>query len=114
MVKNEKAENTKLVAQATNIDSLIDYQIGSVVSRTIIEKEAGIVTLFAFDQGEGLSEHTTPYDALIYIIEGEAQVTISGKSIKLKKGECTIMPAKEPHALTSVTKFKMLLVMIRS
>jgi quercetin dioxygenase-like cupin family protein len=114
MAKNEKAENTQLVAQATNIDSLIDYQIGSVVSRTIIEKEAGIVTLFAFDQGEGLSEHTTPYDALIYIIEGEAQVTISGKSIKLKKGGFTIMPAKEPHALTSVTKFKMLLLMIRS
>jgi quercetin dioxygenase-like cupin family protein len=108
------AENKKLVAQPANLNSLIDYQGGSVVSRTIIDKEAGTITLFAFDEGEGLSEHTAPYDALVYIIDGEAEVTISSKPIRLKKGEFTIMPANEPHALSAVTKFKMLLVMIRS
>jgi quercetin dioxygenase-like cupin family protein len=114
MVKNAKSENTKLVAQAANLNSLIDYQKGSVVSRTILDKKTGTVTIFAFDQGEGLSEHTTPYDALVYILDGEAEVTISSKPIRLKKGELTIMPANEPHALSAVTKFKMLLVMIRS
>jgi quercetin dioxygenase-like cupin family protein len=108
------AENKKLAAQPATLNSLIDYQEGSVVSRTIIDKNAGTVTLFAFDQGEGLSEHTTPYDALVYVIEGEAQVTISGKPLTLKKGELSIMPANEPHALQAMTKFKMLLVMIRS
>jgi quercetin dioxygenase-like cupin family protein len=107
------AENKKLVAQPANLNSLIDYQDGSVVSRTIIDKEAGTITLFAFDEGEGLSEHTAPYDALVYIIDGEAEVTISGKPVRLKTGEMTIMPANEPHALSAVTKFKMLLVMIR-
>ena len=107
------AENKKLHAQPANLSSLIDYQEGSVVSRTIIDKNAGTVTLFAFDQGEGLSEHTAPYDALVYILDGEAEVTISGKLIKMKKGELTIMPANEPHALSAVTKFKMLLVMVR-
>jgi len=114
MVKNAKSENIKLVAQPVTLSSLIDYQAGSVVSRTVIDKKAGTVTLFAFDQGEGLSEHTTPYDALVYIFDGEAEVTISGKPIRLKKGELTIMPANEPHALSAVTKFKMLLIMIRS
>jgi len=107
------AENAKLVAQPASLNSLIDYQEGSVVSRTIIDKKAGTVTIFAFDKGEGLSEHTTPYDALVYIIDGETEVTISGKPIRLKKGELTIMPANEPHALSAVTKFKMLLVMIK-
>lgn len=108
------AENKKLAAQPANLNSLIDYQEDSVVSRTIIDKNTGNVTLFAFDQGEGLSEHTTPYDALVYIIDGEAQITISGKPLKLKKGELTIMPTNEPHALQAVTKVKMLLVMIRA
>jgi quercetin dioxygenase-like cupin family protein len=107
------AENKKLAAQPANLSNLIEYQEGSVVSRTIIDKNAGTVTLFAFDQGEGLSEHTAPYDALVYILDGEAEVTISGKLIKMKKDELTIMPANEPHALSAVTKFKMLLVMIR-
>jgi quercetin dioxygenase-like cupin family protein len=114
MAKNGKSENTKLFAQAANLSSLIDYQTGSVISRTIIDKTAGTVTVFAFDQGEGLSEHTAPYDALVYILDGEAEVTISGNPIKLKKGELTIMPANEPHALSAITKFKMLLIMIRS
>ena len=109
MKNKEKPE-----AQAKKLADLIDYQQASVVSRTIIDKKAGTITLFAFDQGEGLSEHTAPYDALVYIIDGDAEVVISGKPIRLKKGEFTIMPANEPHALSAVTKFKMLLVMIRS
>ena len=114
MAKNKNPENTKkLAAQAVNLADLIDYQGGSVVSRTIIDKEAGTVTLFAFDEGEGLSEHTAPYDALVYVLDGDAEVVISGKPVRLKTGEMTIMPANEPHALSAVTKFKMLLVMIR-
>jgi quercetin dioxygenase-like cupin family protein len=102
-----------LTAEATNLKDLIDYQADSVVSRTIIDKQAGTITLFAFDNGQGLSEHTAPYDALVYIIEGEAEVTINGKPLQLKQDEITIMPANQPHAVTAVTKFKMLLVMIR-
>ena len=115
MVKNKTSENTrKLVAQPASLIDLIDYQEGSVVSRTIIDKKAGTVTLFAFDEGQGLSEHTAPYDALVYLLDGEANVVISGKPIRLKKGEMTIMPANEPHALKAVTRFKMILTMIRS
>jgi quercetin dioxygenase-like cupin family protein len=106
-------ENKKLHAKTANLNKLVNYQQGSVVSRTIIDKNAGTVTVFAFDQGEGLSEHTAPYDAMVYIIDGEAEVTISGKPIHLKTGEMTIMPANEPHALSAKTKFKMLLIMIR-
>ncbi len=113
MDKNENSTK-KMSAQAVNLNSMIDYQAGSVVSRTIIDKKEGIVTLFAFDEGQGLSEHTAPYDALVYILDGEADIVISGKTIRLKKGELTIMPADEPHALSAVKKFKMLLTMIRS
>jgi quercetin dioxygenase-like cupin family protein len=115
MVKNKISENTrKLVAQPASLIDLIDYQEGSVVSRTIIDKKAGTVTLFAFDEGQGLSEHMAPYDALVYLLDGEAAVVISGKPIRLEKGEMTIMPANEPHALKAVTRFKMILTMIRS
>jgi quercetin dioxygenase-like cupin family protein len=114
-LKNKDSENPKkLVAQATRLIDLIDYQEGSVVSRTLIDKKAGTVTLFAFDDGQGLSEHTAPYDALIYLLEGEANVVISGKPIHMMEGEVTIMPANEPHALTAVTRFKMILTMIRN
>ena len=111
--KNNQEKIIKLVAQAQRLIDLIDYQEGSVVSRTIMDKKAGTVTLFAFDENEGLSEHTAPFDALVYILKGEAKVTISGKPFKLKEGELIIMPANEPHALSAVTKFKMLLIMIR-
>jgi quercetin dioxygenase-like cupin family protein len=103
-----------LTAQATNLTNLIEYQTGSVVSRTIIDKQAGTITLFAFDKDQGLSEHTAPYDALVYIIDGEAEITISGNPLRLKQGELTLMPANEPHAIQAATKFKMLLVIIRS
>jgi quercetin dioxygenase-like cupin family protein len=104
----------KLEAKATQLVDLIDYQEGSVVSRTVIDKEAGTVTLFAFDEGQGLSEHTAPYDAMVQVLEGDVKVTISGKAIMVKQGEMTIMPANQPHALSAVTRFKMLLTMIKS
>ena len=104
----------KIEAKATQLVDLIDYQEGSVVSRTVIDKEAGTVTLFAFDEGQGLSEHTAPYDALVHVLEGDVKVTISGKTLIVKQGEMTIMPANQPHALSAVTRFKMLLTMIKS
>ena len=109
-----KKDISKLVAKASSLQELIDYQEGSVVSRTLIDKKTGTVTLFAFDENQGLSEHTAPYDAMIYVLEGEVDVTISGKPLKLKQGEITIIPANEPHALTAKTRFKMLLTMIKS
>ena len=104
----------KLEAKATRLADMITYQEGAVVSRTIIDKEAGTVTLFAFDEGQGLSEHTAPYDAMVYVLEGEVNVSISGKPTVVKQGEIIIMPANKPHALTAVSKFKMLLTMIKS
>lgn len=93
---------------------IIEYQENSVVSRTIIDKVAGSVTFFAFGEDQGLSEHSTPYDALVYITDGEAEIVISGKPHRLKKDEIIIMPANEPHSLSAITKFKMMLVMIKS
>jgi quercetin dioxygenase-like cupin family protein len=110
-MSNKKSE---LKAKASNLSNLINYQEGSVVSRTLIDKKTGTVTLFAFDINQGLSEHTAPYDAMVQVLEGEVEVTISGKPTILKAGEITIMPANEPHALSAKTKFKMLLTMIKS
>ena len=93
---------------------LIEYQDGSVVSREIIRKDTGTVTIFAFDKGEGLSEHTAPFDAMVQIIDGKAEITISGNKNVLGAGEMIIMPANEPHALTALEKYKMVLTMIRS
>jgi quercetin dioxygenase-like cupin family protein len=101
-------------AQPVKFADLIDYQDGSVVSRTIIDKETGTVTLFAFEKGQGLSEHTAPFDALVHILDGEAEVTISGKPFLLAAGEMVIMPANEPHALKAVARFKMVLTMVRA
>ena len=105
--------NEKLLAKAIRLIDLVDYQEGSIVSRTIIKKKTGTVTLFAFDEGQGLSEHTTPFDALVYILDGEAEITISGKTLRLGEGEIVIMPANQPHALKAVKKFKMILTMIK-
>jgi quercetin dioxygenase-like cupin family protein len=104
----------KLVGQAIRLVNLADYQEGSVVSRTIIDKKTGTVTFFAFAEGQSLSEHTAPFDALVYLLEGEAEVVISGKPIHLKQGEMVIMPANQPHALRAIRNFKMILTMIRS
>ena len=101
-------------AKAQDLASLVDYQTGSVVSKTLIKKQTGTITLFAFDAGEGLSEHTAPYDAFVNILDGKVEITISGNPFHLSQGQMIIMPANEPHALRAVTKFKMMLVMIRS
>jgi quercetin dioxygenase-like cupin family protein len=95
-------------------DELIAYQDGSVVSRMLVYKPAGTITLFAFDAGEGLSEHTAPYDAIVTIIDGEAEITIAGREFHLKKGQMIIMPANVPHALSAVQRFKMMLTMIHA
>jgi len=100
--------------QAFAMSTLVDYQNDAVVSSEIIKKDTGTVTLFAFDKGQGLSEHTASFDALVYIVDGSAQIIISGKSNKIKAGEMIIMPANKPHALKAIKKFKMLLVMIKS
>ena len=104
----------KLMSQAIRLVDLADYQEGSVVSRTIVDRKTGTVTFFAFDGGQGLSEHTTPFDALVYLIEGEAEIVISGKPVRVKGGEMVIMPANQPHALQAIKNFKMILTMIRS
>jgi quercetin dioxygenase-like cupin family protein len=101
-------------AKALKLADLISYQKGTVVSREIINKKTGTVTVFAFDKGEGLSEHTAPFDALVYILDGEAKIFISGKPHPVKKDDIIIMPANKPHALKAIERFKMLLVMVRS
>ena len=93
---------------------MVEYQKDAVVSKTIISKKTGEVSLFAFDMGQGLSEHTAPFDALVQILDGEVEISISGESFHVKRGEIMIMPAHEPHALKAVGRFKMLLTMIRS
>ncbi len=96
------------------LEDLIEYQEGAVVSREIIRKETGTVTIFAFDEGEGLSEHTAPFDAMVQVIDGRAEIIISGNKNLVDEGDMIIMPANDPHALHAVEKFKMILTMIRS
>jgi quercetin dioxygenase-like cupin family protein len=105
---------SELTEQVAKLTELVDYQYGSVVSREIVSKKAGTVTLFAFDQGQGLSEHTVPFDALVHVFDGEAEITIAGKPLHVKEGEIVIMPANQPHALKAIKKFKMMLTMIRA
>ena len=107
-------DKTDLVSQALTMTELIAYQEGSVVSRTLIDKKIGTLTLFAFGAGQGLSEHTAPYDAVVQIVDGEADITISGTVHHLVAGQMIIMPANQPHSLRSDLRFKMLLVMIRA
>jgi quercetin dioxygenase-like cupin family protein len=115
MEHNKKHSGTEdLGDQVLKLAELVDYQTGSVVSREIVRKNAGTVTLFAFDQDQDLSEHTAPFDALVYVLDGEAEIVISRKSYYLNKGEIIIMPANQPHAVKANKKFKMLLIMIRS
>ena len=111
--KNKRAEE-KLVSQAARLADLVDYQTDSAVSRTLINKKTGTVTLFAFDKGQGLSEHTAPFEALVFLLDGEAEIIISGQPLRAKEGEMVIMPANQPHSLRAVKKFKMMLIMIRS
>jgi quercetin dioxygenase-like cupin family protein len=115
MAKKTTSEAGELVpGQKAILASLVSFQTGSVVSRTIIKDKAGNVTLFAFDEGEGLSEHTAPYDALLHLLEGEAEVTIAGNRNLMEQGEAIILPAGKPHAVQALRKCKILLTMIRS
>jgi len=95
------------------LNDLVGYQEGTIVSRTIINKDNGTVTIFAFDKDQGLSEHVAPFDALLQVLDGEVEVTISGKKHQLTQGEIIIMPANKPHAVKAVNKFKMMLCMIK-
>ncbi|MBP7529095.1 MAG: cupin domain-containing protein [Syntrophorhabdaceae bacterium] len=101
------------MTQVLKLKEAADYQEHSVVSREIIRKPSGTMTVFAFDEGEGLSEHAAPFDAVVYLLEGEAEIRIDGKPHSVKEGEMIIMPANKPHALKAVTAYKMLLVMIK-
>ena len=102
-----------LIGQVVDVAGIVEYQDESVVSRTVMDKDVGTVTLFAFDEGQGLSEHVTPYDALVQILDGEAEITISGQAPTVKAGQMLIMPANKPHALDANVRFKMMLIMIR-
>ncbi|HUJ31146.1 MAG TPA: cupin domain-containing protein [Candidatus Acidoferrum sp.] len=102
------------VAEVVRLVDLVSYQEGAVVSRTLVNRTTGTVTLFAFDDGQGLSEHTAPFDALAFVLEGEAEIAISGKPLRTAAGEAVLMPANQPHALKALSRFKMLLTMIRS
>ncbi len=103
-----------LLGRAIKIAEFVEYQKGSVVSKELIGKKAGTVTLFAFDGGQGLSEHTSPYDAMVYILDGTAEIFIAGEKHNVATGEMIIMPAGKPHSLKAVKRFKMMLVLVRS
>jgi quercetin dioxygenase-like cupin family protein len=110
LIMSEKNELT----QALDLENMLEYQEGSIVSRTLINKEdAGTVTLFSFDQGEGLSEHTAPFDAIVYVFDGESEITIAQNKHILTKGQMILMPANKPHALKALKKFKMMLIMVK-
>jgi quercetin dioxygenase-like cupin family protein len=100
-------------AEVLRLIDMVNYQEGAVVSRTLMKRTTGTITLFAFDEGQGLSEHTTPFDAVAQVLEGEAEISISGKPLLTTAGEAVLMPANQPHALKAVSRFKMLLTMIR-
>ena len=103
-----------LEAEAAKVADLVSYQEGSIVSREILKKPTGTVTVFAFDEGQGLSEHTAPFDALVQVLEGEVEITIAGKLHRVQGGEMILMPAQQPHALKALQRSKMILTMIRS
>jgi quercetin dioxygenase-like cupin family protein len=103
-----------ILGQAQGLAGLVAYQDGSIVSRTLVNKQAGTVTLFAFDKDQSLSEHTAPFDAMVVVIDGKAEITISGKASTLSAGDMIIMPAGAPHSLRASERFKMMLVMIKA
>ncbi len=110
----EKESVEDLPSRPAQLLEWADYQADGIVSRKLIQKPTGSVTFFAFAEGQELSEHTAPYDALVYVVDGEAQITLSGKLHFVRQGEIFMMPANQPHALKAVKKFKMLLTMIRA
>lgn len=107
-------KTAELIGKSLPLADLAGYQPGAIVSREVLRKGTGTVTVFAFDEGQGLSEHTAPFDAMVCVLDGEAEVLIDGKAHKVAAGEMIIMPANRPHALKAVVRFKMMLVMIRS
>lgn len=107
-------KSSVLTAAPAVLGELVDYQSGSVVSREVVRGKTGTVTVFAFDAGEGLSEHTAPFDAMVVILDGEAEITIAGAPYVLSQGQAVVMPADKPHSLKALKRFKMLLIMIRS
>jgi quercetin dioxygenase-like cupin family protein len=111
--KKEHPGREELLGKVLSLKDLVAYQDGTVASRMIIFREAGNITLFSFDEGEGLSEHTAPFDAVVTILDGESEVWVAGETHRLKEGETIIFPANKPHALSAITKFKMMLTMIR-
>ena len=110
----QKKEKMDIRGKKMAWNDLLQYQDDAVVSRTLIDKKVGTVTMFAFDEGQGLSEHTAPYDAMVMITDGEAEIRIAGEPFLLKQGETIILPANKPHALRALAAFKMMLIMIRS
>jgi len=102
------------IAEAVRLTGLVNYQEGSVVSRTLVNRPSATITLFAFDEGQSLSEHTAPFDAMAQVLEGEAEIVVSGKPLRTTAGEVVLMPAGQPHSLKALSSFKMLLTMIRS
>lgn len=101
-------------AEAFSLTGLVNYQAGSVVSRVVLKREKGNVTIFAFAEGQGLTEHTSPFDALVQAVEGQAEITVAGTPIEVKTGDVVLLPAEKPHAVKAITRFKMVLTMIRS
>ena len=114
MQQNTKPKPSVLGAETAKVADLVIYQEGSIVSREIVKKPTGTVTVFAFDEGQGLSEHTAPFDALVHVLEGEVEITIAGKLHRVQSGQMILMPAQQPHALKAMHRFKMILTMIRS
>jgi len=108
------SENAEFSEQIKKLIDMVGYQDGAVVSREIMNEKSGTVTVFAFDKGQGLSEHTAPFDAMVYVLEGEAEVTIAGMPLVLSQGEMVVMPANRPHALKAIKKFKMMLTMMKT
>jgi quercetin dioxygenase-like cupin family protein len=108
-----KHDDKTVDLKMTKLADLVDYQDGAVVSREVMDQKSGSVTVFAFDEGQGLSEHTAPFDAMVYLLDGEAEITISGGTLKLNAGEMVVMPANQPHSLKATKRFKMVLTMIK-
>ncbi len=109
-----QGEQMDILGEVRELAGLVAYQDGAVVSREIVGKQTGTITILAFDKGQGLSEHTAPFDAFVYVVEGRVQITIAGQAHDLTGGQMVVMPGHKPHALKAAEKFKMLLVMIRS
>ncbi len=106
-------DNSEFSEKIKKLVDMVNYQDGAVVSREIMNEKSGTVTVFAFDKGQGLSEHTAPFDAMVYLLEGEVEVTISGMPLLLRQGEMVVLPANQPHALKAIKRFKMMLTMMK-